>query len=170
MLKLFTISNEGVVVKAEALGFIMNNIRKIVIFFISLTLTYLMGHRLFCYLFSNNHQLPERLVGNSQSSLDARVYDYKRMLHLIEQTREIKSAFYEQYQGYSTKKKIIDLKSTRELLSELYREKVRIERYTQAMKVQSYGQIQPKKVRTFLYYQKVIEKCIKDMEFILRQA
>jgi hypothetical protein len=148
----------------------MYNVRKIFIIFMSLTLTYLVGHRLFSYLFSNNHQLPERLVGASQPSFIAGAYDYKRMLRLIEQTREMKSAFYEQYQGYPTRKKFIDLKSARELLAELYREKTRIERYVQAMKVQSYGQVQPKKVRTFLYYQKVIEKCIKDMELVLRQA
>ncbi len=156
------------VVGVKVLGFVMNNIKKIVFSLISLTMVSVLGHRLFCYFFNNTNQLPMQLIGQSQAAIGR--YDFGRMLSLIEQSRELKAAFYEQYQGFPSKKKIIDVKYARELLSELYREKVRIERYIQAVKIQFKGQLTPKKARTLLYYQKVIYKCIDDVEFVLRQA
>lgn len=97
-------------------------------------------------------------------------YNYQRTLKLIKQTGEIKKTFQQQFTGVVSKQKPIDLKLTKSLLSDLYREKVRLHRYFIELKVHYKNNVPPKKSRSVLHYQKVINICIKDLETILRQV
>ena len=102
--------------------------------------------------------------------LSAEGYDYRRMLRLIEQSKQIKSDFYANFRGYPAKRKPIDMKAAKELLSDLYREKIRLAKHVRTVKVLYKGELPAKKQRTLLYYQEVVDKCARDLEQILRQA
>ncbi len=97
------------------------------------------------------------------------VYNYQRMLALIEQSQGLKRDFYAHFAGHSSKHKPIDPKFTKDLLADLYREKMRLQRHVRHIKVQYKGHLPVKKARSLLYYQKVIEQCIRDVENMLRQ-
>lgn len=93
------------------------------------------------------------------------------MLTLVERANEIKSVFYEHYSGFPSKHyKPIDLAKTKEVLAELYREQVRLQRHIIALKLRYKGQPPLRRIRTLLYYQKVIDKSARDLEMILRSV
>jgi len=94
-------------------------------------------------------------------------YDFDRMLLLIDKAKETKTLFFQQYSD-PQENVHLDKKTTEALLSELYREKLRLERYLWKVKLY-YRDVTPRKrYRSILYYQKVIDKSISDIELIVR--
>jgi len=94
-------------------------------------------------------------------------YDFDRMLSLIDKAKETKALFFQQYSN-PQENVHLDKKLTEEILSELYREKLRLERYMWKVKLY-YRDVTPRKrYRSILYYQKVVDKSISDIEMIVR--
>lgn len=97
-------------------------------------------------------------------------YNFKRMLDLISTARITKKEFYTRFSGIHSKQKVIDVKATRELLADLYREKIRLQKYIWETKARYKGVIPIKRKRTLLHYQIVIDSSIQDIEKVLRLA
>ena len=94
-------------------------------------------------------------------------YDFDRMLMLVDKAKETKGMFFQQYSN-PQENIHLDKKTTEALLAELYREKLRLERYMWKVKLY-YRDVTPRKrYRSILYYQKVIDKSIGDIELIVR--
>jgi len=98
-------------------------------------------------------------------------YDYKRFIKLIKKARNIKEAYTAQFieDMPRKKRKQLDLREIKGLLTDLYRERVRLERYIKELRVLRKGQLPIKQSRALSYYDKVLEKDIKDLEFIVQQ-
>ena len=98
-------------------------------------------------------------------------YNFTRMITLVDRTQVVKRQFKEQFKGFPSKHyKPVDMKETRNLLSDLYRERVRLNQHVLAMKAQHKGQIPEKRRKALAYYQGVVDECIGDIEKILRQV
>jgi hypothetical protein len=98
-------------------------------------------------------------------------YNFTRMIALVERTQVVKRQFKDQFKGYSSRRyKPVDMKETRDLLADLYRERVRLSKHFLAVKVQYKGQIPEKRRKALVYYQGVVDECISDIEKILRQV
>lgn len=101
-------------------------------------------------------------------------YNFERLVKIIDESYAIKRSFYKRFHKHETFKKdayqhIINLKQTKTTLEELYREKERLKQYAWHMKVRFKGEVPTKKMRTILYYQRVIDTCITDLEAIIRK-
>ena len=96
-------------------------------------------------------------------------YDYTRLIGIIEKTIELKKSFYQQFFSETTAHKSVGRKEVRELLADLYREKVRLVKFDRQMRIRFKGDVPPKRKRTVKHYQRIVDKCISDMEQILRQ-
>ena len=100
----------------------------------------------------------------------ALIYDYDRMLRLIEQTKKIKDAYHAQFTR--TVDQLVHPLSPREvkaLLEDLYREKARFDAQVVAVKVFYKGSVPPRRARSLAYYAEVIDGSVKDIERILRR-
>lgn len=106
-------------------------------------------------------------------------YNFKRMIDLVEASREVRAAFYSYFSEQSTKKQInsqrdhvgqIDIEALKELLVELYRERVRLRTFLQDIKGNQKEPLTVKNRRALLYYLKVLSKCIDDLEAIIRKV
>jgi hypothetical protein len=97
-------------------------------------------------------------------------YNYDRLVHLINESIEVKRIFYESFYEPIKHRKEIDITSLKELLSELYREKVRLESYILYEKTKEQEQLSDKKERSLLYFLKVLKKNIQDLEAILKKV
>lgn len=100
----------------------------------------------------------------------AEEYNFGRLVHLIEASIEVKHLFYTSYLEQPKRRKYIDTNAMRDLLSELYREKVRLESYIYYIKNHSNkdGFID-KRGRSLNYFQKVLNKNIREIEAILKK-
>ncbi len=98
-------------------------------------------------------------------------YNFTRMIALLERTQAVRRRFKEQFRGYPSRHiKPIDMNETRDLLADLYRERVRLSKYFLAVKAQYKGQIPEKRRKALVYYQGVVDECISDIEKILRKV
>lgn len=107
---------------------------------------------------------------HTTSNITPPQHNFSRTVMLIEQTQTLKKDFKQSFSGVPSKVKSINIKTTKTLLTDLYREKIRLQRYRWESKVYHHGNVPQKISRTISYYQGVIEKCITDVEAILRQA
>jgi hypothetical protein len=151
----------------------MKNIRRILLFILSVIGIYVLWHTHCVSRLFLNHKLPAQLSGGPEEiEGQPRPYDYSRMLAIIEQAQNIKQTFYAQFdeqQKKSIDRRYLDLKFIKSVLSDLYRERMRLERHIREIKMRS-GNIPPyKKLRTLRYYQKTIEQYSQNIEEILRQ-
>jgi len=100
-------------------------------------------------------------------------YNFKRMIELVDASREVRTAFYAYFTEGSTKKQIdqqIDIDALKELLVELYRERVRLRTFLQDVKGDQKEPLTVKNRRALLYYLKVLGKCTADLEAIIRKV
>ena len=97
-------------------------------------------------------------------------YNFDRMLDLIKKTKETRTQFYEQFKQGKRRNKPIDVKKTRELLSDVYREKIRLQQYMWDERVRHTQGLPPKKKQKIQYYQQVIDQSIRDLEHVLRRV
>ncbi len=100
----------------------------------------------------------------------AGVYDYKRMLDIITHAQDVKEAFYARFSGVHTRHKVIDIKETKILLADVYRERQRLQYYISDVKERYNGAVPTSRMQILLYYQQVLEQCSQELEKILRQA
>jgi len=148
----------------------MVSIKKSIMFALSVAITLLIVRKGYKILFDSGVVLPETLTGQSESengSINLR-YNYTRMLAIVDQCQKVRSAFKEQF-GPDGAKVRIDRDLTKELLADVYRERVRLHRYTYEMKVRYKGSVPEKKARTIIYYQKIIDTNARALEIIIRQ-
>jgi len=96
-------------------------------------------------------------------------YNFKRMLELIEASREVRIAFYAHFTTFPVKKKSLDVEALKELLAEVYREKTRLRSFLQDLKGDREG-LSVTKRRALLYYNKVLGQCAKELEDIMRKV
>jgi hypothetical protein len=159
----------------KVVGYVMTWLRKHWYLFAAVLL-FVIGVREWDHTFNKRPSI--RVRSNTTSASPSELvqakpgdYNFTRMLALIEKTEIIKQQFKDLYRGYPSRHyKPIDMQKTRELLSDLYRERIRFNQYFLAEKVEHQGQIPEKRRRTLEYYQGVIDECIKDIEKILRQV
>jgi DNA polymerase elongation subunit (family B) len=122
-----------------------------------------------------NTALPAQLVGvPEESTLEGslRPYDYTRMLTIIEQAQKIKHMFNAQFDEDHKKlldRRYLDLKFIQSVLSDLYRERMRLGKHMNEIKIRNNSTLPYKKLRTLRYYQKTIEEYAQNLEEILRQ-
>lgn len=95
-------------------------------------------------------------------------YNYPRLLHLVEQSQEARSAFYQKFIDPASRAKSLKEKELQALLADLYREKMRLEHHIKNLKVYYKSDVPRKKAQALRYYQKVIEKQCHDLEVIIR--
>lgn len=156
----------------------MKNVKKTVIFVLFLAVFYAVVRKTYRFLFyhesayfSSVHvQKPVILKQEARRSEVVLTYNYERLLRLVEQSKSLKKSFYEQFTGVRTKIKPIDIKATKALLSDLYREKVRLDKYMRELKAFYKGNVPLKKANTLIYHQKVVEQCAQDVAEILRKV
>jgi hypothetical protein len=149
----------------------MGTIKKISIFVLGVVLTLIIGRKGYTFLFDSGVVLPDTLVGSSEAPLVGSHkgrYNYVRMLAIIDQCQKVQSAFHAQFSQHPEHVRI-DAILAKELLADVYRERVRLLRYTQEMKVKYKGNVPEKKSRTLLYYQQIIDRHAKILEVIIRQ-
>jgi hypothetical protein len=94
------------------------------------------------------------------------------MLTIIEQAQKIKRMFYAQFdeeRKKSVDRRYLDLKFIQSVLSDLYRERMRLGKHMSEIKTRSNSTLPYKKLRTLRYYQKTIEEYAQNLEEILRQ-
>jgi hypothetical protein len=153
------------------------NTKRIIITILWATLLYAVAHKAYYYFF-RPHQIATVALPVADSELPLKApqfpsnghYNYRRMIALVDQAREIKSAFNELFTGVSSKKsKPVDVSLTKEVLADLYREKVRLSKYAVEMRVRYKGQVPRKKRQAIIFYQQVVDRCIRDLEAVLRQ-
>lgn len=96
-------------------------------------------------------------------------YNFDRMLVLIEQTRVSKKHFYDHFRPGLRRQTVVDVKEVRELLSDLYREKVRLQKHLWAERSRYEDGIPLKVKQKIQHYQNVIDSCIGDIEKMLRR-
>jgi hypothetical protein len=138
----------------------------IVIGFILLIAVYMGARR---WLF-NNRAISHEIQGTTETAAigSHAAYDYNRMLHLIEQAQEIKRSFYAQFDGGDSHAvREVDFKFVKELLADLYRERMRLDRHIREVRIRYHGAAS-KKVRSLRTYQRIVEQKAKDLEAILR--
>jgi len=100
-------------------------------------------------------------------------YNFKRMIDLVDASREVKTSFYAHFSQRSTRKEMsqqLDIDALKELLVELYRERVRLRTFLQDVKGDQTEPLTVKNRRALLYYLKVMSKCITDLEAIIRKV
>lgn len=95
-------------------------------------------------------------------------YNFGRLIHLIEESIEVKHRFYASYLEQVGRRKYIDIEAMKDLLSELYREKIRLDSYVFYLKDQPIG-FTDKRERSLHYFKKVLTKNIKEIEIILKK-
>jgi hypothetical protein len=121
--------------------------------------------------FNLAHPEPSTPKQHATTFVATQGYNFSRMLKLVDQTRHVKEAYHAHFSGRpSRKQKPINVKDVQSLLQDLYRERVRIDRYLWDMKVQFKGQLPYKRAQSLRYYQKVIEDAVRDVENILRRV
>ncbi len=132
--------------------------------------------RPFFAAYSSSTQKPEIIPDTKGAILGASSdqpnYNFERMLRLIDEALAIKKNFYKQFsmkRHNFDDKDAVDIKLLKKLLEDLYRERVRLKRYTWELKVRFKGDVPPKKMRTVIYYQRVVDNCCSDLEAILRK-
>lgn len=156
----------------------MRNVKKTVILVLCLAIVYAVLRKTYRFLshyesayFSSPSVSNEK---KSEKSVDQAEllpkYNFQRMLKLIKDSEKLKETFYAQYAGFKTKIKPIDIKATKALLADLYREKMRLTKYQHEIKLHYKGNVPVKKSKTLMYYQKVIEQYALDVAEILRKA
>ena len=145
-------------------------IKKIIAFAAMLIFLFFAGRKTL-YWFGVWH-MPVKPVAESAQALpfpSTGSYNFKRMLELVEASRDVRAAFYAHFTTVHAKKKHIDVQALKDLLAELYRERVRLRSHIQDLRGESKESISIKKRRTLLYYLKVLNQCIHDMENVLRK-
>jgi hypothetical protein len=152
----------------------MKDIRRVLLFIFSVISIYMLWHTHYVSRLFLNHSLPDQLSGQTEKSspeVFPRPYDYGRMLAIIEQAQKIKQTFYAQFDEHhkSLDRRYLDLKFIKSVLSDLYRERLRLDRHIREVKVQSSEVLPFKKLRTLRYYQKTVEQYAQSLEEILRQ-
>lgn len=156
----------------------MGNVKKTVILVLCLAIVYAVlrkTYRFFFFQESAYFSPPSIFRSSNQEQISHQKeqlleYNYPRLLKLVEDSEKLKKAFYDQYAGFKTKIKPIDIKATKMLLADLYREKVRLNKYLHDVRLYYKGNVPVKKANTLTYHQKVIDKCALDVEEILRKA
>lgn len=96
-------------------------------------------------------------------------YNFGRMLELVEASRDVQKAFYAHFSSPTMRKKNIDIQALKDLLAELYRERVRLLSFLQELKGNSKETISVKQRRALLYYVKVLGKSATSIEAIIRK-
>jgi len=152
----------------------MKHLKIIIFFFLGVTCVYTLWHYHFISRLFVNPKLPEQLLGVSGAKDVVGVnkpYDYERMLTIIEHAQKIKKVFADQFnvQLSIDDGRYLDLKFVKSVLSDLYRERVRLERRMHHIKVNPSDVPTHKKLRSLRYYQKTIEEYSQSLEEILRQ-
>jgi hypothetical protein len=153
----------------------MKNIRRVILFILGGACIYALWHTHCVSRLFVNSRLPDQLVGTSEESMVEgvlRPYGYTRMLSIIEQAQTIKHMFYAQFDEEQKKlidRRYLDLKYIQSVLSDLYRERMRLGRHMNEIKTRSDSTLPYKKLRTLRYYQKTIEEYAQNIEEILRQ-
>ncbi len=152
----------------------MKYLKTIIFFFLGVACVYTLWHYQAVSRLFVNHKLPEQLSGASDvKDMDGatKPYDYERMLAIIEQAQKIKKVFAAQFseQVNADEARYLDLKFVKSVLSDLYRERVRLERRMHNIKVQPSDVPAYKKLRSLRYYQKTIEEYSQSLEEVLRQ-
>jgi hypothetical protein len=96
-------------------------------------------------------------------------YDYERMLQLLTQLREIKSAYHAKFTEEDGEvKHHLDIKEIKNILADFYREKERFERYVVRVKYFYKGEVPRKRAYCLRDHQKTLEKATRDLERMLR--
>lgn len=97
-------------------------------------------------------------------------YNFRRLIHLIEESLEVKRRFYASYLEHTKARTYVDTDAMKELLSELYREKMRLDNYIfYVKKAKTQAIFTDKRERSLGYFKKVLLKNIKEIEIILKK-
>ena len=97
-------------------------------------------------------------------------YDYDRLLALIAKVKNLKTAYRAQYVKIDEQAVApLDVKETKLLLEDLYREKGRFGRYAKNIKTRYKGNVPLKRARALEYEMQVLEKSTTEVESILRR-
>ena len=121
-----------------------------------------------------DHLLADRITKSLQPTFEVALksgdyYDYERMLVLLTQLREIKSAYYVKFTEDNTDvSHHLDIKEIKNVLADFYREKERFERYALRVRYFYKGEIPRKRAYCLKDHSKVLEKATKDLERMLR--
>jgi len=159
----------------------MQNWKRNIFIALSVIITLLVLRKTYVMLFLSQSSVPtplsvKRVLERAQEEAivarhdSLRDYNFKRMLKLVEETKSINRRFYHQFKQEPDFGNGIDRKQIQILLAELYREKLRLERYIWKIRVYYKDLVPRKKYRSLIYHQKVIDGCIKDLEAILRSS
>lgn len=97
-------------------------------------------------------------------------YDYNRLLSLIAKVKNLQTAYRAQYVKIDEQAIVsVDIKETKLLLEDLYREKGRFGRYAKNIKTRYKGNVPLKRARALEYEMQVLEKSTTEVESILRR-
>lgn len=161
----------------RGIRYFMRNTKKTVIIIICLVVFYATLRKIYRFLFHHESAYfsapAASLVSLTQEALPSTPsgeYNYQRTLALVEQTQVLSKSFYAQFTGKHSKNKVIDVKQAKALLADLYREKVRLNRYMIETKLRYKGNVPLKISNIVTYHKKVVEKCAQDVAEILRKA
>lgn len=110
-------------------------------------------------------------IGNIAAVGQGMAYDYRRLVKLVKKAQQIKESFASQFieEMSHKKRKHLDKSEIRNILSDLYRERVRLTRFTKELKLLRKGQLPIRQSRSLAYYDEVLEKYARSLEFILKQ-
>ena len=150
--------------------FMQHNVKKIFIIALVAAISVLVARKTYRYLFMSQQSIVVAgEIDKCYQDGKPLAYDYARLISVIERTIELKKTFYQQFFSESSQSRPVGRKEAKELLADLYREKVRLIKFDRQMRVRFKGDVPPKKKRTVTHYQRIIDKCIYDTELIVRQ-
>ncbi|MFA6527303.1 MAG: hypothetical protein WCT20_02675 [Candidatus Babeliales bacterium] len=153
---------------------------------LSLTLTvFIVGRRIlrsYCAQYIDNQLLAQILGLETPTQFSANApqqtpkfhsdssYNFGRLVHLIEESIEVKHRFYAAYLEQARPRKYVDIEAMKDLLAELYREKVRLDSYIFYLRDnKQQSNFIDKRERSLNYFKKVLLKNIKEIEIILKK-
>lgn len=168
----------------KEMGTNMKSLPKVIAFLVIAFIAFMVGRRIlrsYCATYIDNELLcrilgldiPSKdgsefapLVPKSTSNTD---YNFGRLVHLIEESIEVKHLFYAAYLEQPKRRKYVDIDAMKDLLSELYREKIRLDSYISYLKSPNQNGFTDKRERSLYYFKKVLAKNIKEIESILKK-
>lgn len=107
------------------------------------------------------------ILGSTPTGDD--VYNYDRLLRLINQVSQIKAAYREHYANVdSTTVKPLPAKEIKRVLEDLYREKESLRRYAKNLRIRYKGNTPQRRARAIEYQMSIVEKSALAMEKMLR--
>jgi hypothetical protein len=151
----------------------MKNFWRVSLFIFSAISIYALWHHHYVSRLFLNNKLPEQLSGPVEvvTEVSPHPHDYQRMLVIIDQAQKIKLNYDNQFdesKKASIDQRYLDLKFVKAVLSDLYREHMRITRHIREIKERSGEGIPYKRLNSLHFYQKTVEQYTKTLEEILR--